>query len=148
MTTAPAKPAAAPDVQLVSVTFTCAPLRAIGNLSTGAIEIAKPPDRFRQWQISVRGGVVFLISPRGWKQGTSRPNEPGKAWDPNGRCRVWEIPRTQAQLEWDGDDPLAAIDKSVQRYDTGPMGESWPPADAPTGAAARRAPAPHELGDP
>lgn len=148
MTTTPAKPAAAPDVQLISVTFTCPPLHGVGNLATGSLKPAEPGDRFRQWSISVRGGVVLLISPRGWQQGTVRPNEPGRLWDPQGPSMIYEIPRTQCLLRWAAIDPLSAIDKSIQRYDTGPMGDPWPPADAQPTQASRRAPAPHELGDP
>lgn len=91
--------------------------------SVGKVNVAAPDYRLDGWGLRVRGAVVFLVSPRGWKQGKHK-NE----CDVKGPVTViGPIPMAHVTLEWEGDD-ADAVDK-LQRYDLPAMTKAMPVAD-------------------
>lgn len=91
--------------------------------NVGKVNVATPDHRLDGWGLRVRGAVVFLVSPRGWKQGKHK-NE----CDTKGPVTViGPIPMAHVTLEWEGDD-ADAVDK-LQRYDLPAMAKAVPVAD-------------------
>lgn len=81
--------------------------------SPGNVRVDDPPHVLRGWKISVRGAAVFLISPAGWR----KPGDVLVNLDPKGERRVFEIPRSDCVLQWEGD---GAVD-GLTKYDSESM---------------------------
>lgn len=89
----------------------------------GTVTVAQPDFRLEGWSLRVRGAVVFLVSPRGWRAGISK-NE----CNPKGpHTLIGPVPMAHAGLEWECDDP-DGVDK-LQRYDLPPMSKAPPVPD-------------------
>ena len=130
--------------KLQSITFDRTPGKIpgarAGDLTT--LDLDNPPGPLKDWRIIVRGGAVFLVSPRGWKPGQTHPRER----DPNGTHVVHEIPRTDVFLHWQATDDadIEAILKGGKAYESEPLG----PKQVPVAESALLPPlAPNEIGD-
>lgn len=86
----------------------------IDGIGRGSTVVTADPQTFHGWTFSIRGGAVFLVSPRGWVR--TLDNQ-APLWNKEGPRQIFEIPRTECRLIWEADD-MAAIDKAMQRYDT------------------------------
>ncbi len=91
-------------IKLVSITFENAPrvpgVRP-GDMST--IQCENPNQTLVGWRAVIRGAMLFLVSPKGWKPG-SKTHE----WDASEPAVIHEIPRTHCFMHWEGE--LADID--------------------------------------
>lgn len=96
--------------RLVAITL---PALVGHNMRGGRIQTADP-QAFVGWTISLRGGAVFLVSPRGWtREHQSVPH----VWNKDGPRQIFSVPRAECREEWAADD-MKAIDQVMQRYDT------------------------------
>ncbi len=82
----------------------------VGNLSNIICDL--PDHRVRGWRILLRGPAVFLVTPPGWK-----PGLPAPARDSAGPITVYEVPRSQCVIRWEGVDGI----DNVAKHDTPPM---------------------------
>lgn len=95
-------------VRLLSITFPAMP-GGLGHL--GPVDSANPPARLTGgWSVSIRGGAVFLVSPKGWIIGKTIHE-----WDRDGARTIFEVARPACALTWSADDQ-GAIDK-LTRHD-------------------------------
>lgn len=106
---------------LLTVTFTETPrLPGVRAGEMSSIELDKPHEALKHWRLAVRGASVFLISPRGWRQGKKRHE-----WDDNGANIVHEIPRALCVFQWSGSPDLIDI-VAKGKYDSPPFGGPLP----------------------
>lgn len=83
--------------------------------SMGVVTCDAPDARIEGWSLAIRGAAAFLVSPRGWKQGTSFRELTGKGEI----VFVGPIPMTHVTCAWAGDDG-EQVDK-VQRFTSPPF---------------------------
>lgn len=79
--------------------------------SLGNVVCDRPAHNMRGWRILLRGPAVLLVSPPGWEPGVAPPMRKGTA------VAIYELPRSQCVLRWEGADGIDAI----QKHDTPPM---------------------------
>lgn len=85
--------------------------------SLGNIVCDAPEHKLKGWKVDVRGPAVFLVSPPGWSP-TPQPGERPTS----GPVTVFEIPRIQCVMRWEGADSM----DNAQKHATPPM---YSPAD-------------------
>lgn len=110
-------------MKLVSVQFSGSPLEYLGNVLR--VRINDPEDRFRGFRVAVRGPVVYLVSPPGWRQG-----QPLHTFKKNGPVRAWEVPRAHCQLMFDEMASIEEIDK-LQNLTSDVAEKRVPPEEEP-----------------
>lgn len=129
-------------LKLLKVTFDKTPAR-IGSLRGGdmsqiSADKSSPMDG---WRVSIRGNVVFLISPKGWVHG-----QPANRWDPEGTAQTHEFPRTHCFFHWEGSDTELAEFAKHGKFDSPPFGPPPPPVTVePPGILGNLDPA--QMGD-
>ncbi len=107
-------------IKLQSITFENAPklpgLRP-GEMTT--LKLEEPNDNLVGWRAILRGSVLFLVSPAGYKIG-------GKASerDASGPCTIHEVPRSNCYFTWVGAvDDLAGM---LKGFESPPFGRPTP----------------------
>ena len=99
-----------------------APLGRVGRI------LVDDPQRFTGWSISFRGASVLLVTPRGWTRETHDQYHMHAKGPPY--CTLFIVPRVECREQWAAED-VAALDKVMQRYDTGEMRRPVGPEAAP-----------------
>ena len=114
-------------LKLDSITFETAPrLPGIrpGDMST--IDCENPNTPLIGWRAMLRGGPLFLVSPKGWKPGSKAPD-----WDPNGPAVIHEVARSHCFFHWSGSvEDIDTIAKG--KFETPPFGKVLPVSVQPT----------------
>ena len=124
--------------RLISVQFNASspPLDGLGTITR--IKIREPEDRFRGFQVCARGPIVYLVSPPGWNREIQFVT-----YDAKGPRRIWEIPRSQVNMQFEGAtlsdvDKLQVFDSEIaMRPVAEPTEEELDAATAPKAAARR-----------
>lgn len=63
----------------------------LGIRTNGLTRIRPAEEQWKDWQITVRGSSVYVVSPPGWRIGQPREGT---------ERQVCEIPRAQCVIEW------------------------------------------------
>lgn len=97
-------------LKLKSITFDQAPsIPGVRAGVGGKIECLNPTEPMRGWRAVIKGAMLVLVSPSGWKSG-KQPRE----WEKDGPVQAWESPRANCHLQWEADasdDVVAMLSK-------------------------------------
>lgn len=88
--------------------------------SMGVVTCDAPDARIEGWSLEIRGAAAFLVSPRGWKQGTTFRELTGKGE----LTVVGPLPMQHVTCAWAGDD--ANIVDKLQRFTSPPFARAAP----------------------
>lgn len=100
-------------MKLLEITFKTAPrIPGVRQADLSQVKLLSPPESLKGWRVSIRGAMVYFISPSGWKA-------PGRP-ETSHRMTIHEVPRINCFLWWEGD---ASDISDVQKgYDSRPFG--------------------------
>lgn len=113
-------------MKLTSISFGVVPrLPSLRPTDLGKIDCDKPGVALEGWRLILRGQQAFFVSPPGWG-----PDRSEKRRDPKGPIVVYEIPRTEVILHWQGSP--SELDDVLKggKYESPPFG--WQPATVAT----------------
>lgn len=112
-------------MKLLSITFKATPrMPGVRAMDLSTIDTEKPGDSLKGWRLSIRGQQVFFISPRGWVR-----DQNVKRRDALGPITVFEVPRAEVCLEWQGGpEELEAMIKGG-KWESPPFGPPPRPID-------------------
>lgn len=134
-------------LRLKSITFIHTPrvpglrpseISTISCDGSGAYSLPAP---LHGWRAFIRGAMLLLVSPPGWRPGINRDQ-----WKPDGPCEVIEVPRTNCSLVWSADGPRDLEQISGKAFESEPFGPPPLPAPSLLDQLPPDVP-PHELGD-
>lgn len=98
-------------MKIITVNITAPQLPGLANVTL--VKSLEPEGKFAGWQVSIRGPLLFLVSPPGWAEG-NRVGLPLHERKGKQR-RAFAIPLTSCVVQWEIDD-VAELDK-CQKHD-------------------------------
>lgn len=128
-------------MKLLTITFKATPrMPGVRASELSTIKLREPGDALKGWRLSIRGQQVFFISPPGWVR-----DQNNKRRDAGGPVTVFEVPRAEVYLEWEGSaEDLEALFKGG-KWESPPFGPP-PKALDPAKPLLEQVP-PHQMGD-
>lgn len=133
-------------MKLKSITFAVAPrIPGVRPGDLGTIDCLNPTTPMRGWRVFVKGSILLLVSPLGWKSGKN-PRE----WDrESGLYQMYEIPRANCYLQWESNDSNidATMKTLAQGFVSDTFGKPFDASEFEQPKAAQKPVNPAELGD-